>query len=98
MPGSKFLLRLSETPLVWIATRRISRARPMLVPSFLYLKSIVKPEEVPKIKVTMSGLSETHLKLGRNAYNKEVYKTEGDNQASHACTTSLTVPFRGVSS
>jgi hypothetical protein len=77
IPGSRHAVAASDAPMMWIATRRISRARPLLVPAFLYLKSIVRPEEVSKIKITMSGLSETHLKLGKSAYNNAVYETAG---------------------
>ncbi|GAA5929561.1 uncharacterized protein JCM15063_004186 [Sporobolomyces koalae] len=61
-----------------ICTGKLVRNKPMYRPEFEYLKSIVQPDEVKNVKLTLAAPEWYHLRHGENARNHEVYPNEQD--------------------
>ncbi|GAA5853719.1 hypothetical protein JCM8547_007423 [Rhodosporidiobolus lusitaniae] len=59
-----------------ICKGKLVRNKPMYRPEFSYLASIVKPEEVKNVKMTLAAPEWYHLRHGEHAFDKSVYPTE----------------------
>ncbi|KAF5312745.1 hypothetical protein D9619_003436 [Psilocybe cf. subviscida] len=69
-------LKESDT---FYCTGKIKRARPFYVEEFKYLKSLVSPEEVKNIKVTMCSPSWFHQRHGSDeTYDLSVYQNDDE--------------------
>ncbi|BGP26868.1 hypothetical protein JCM10295v2_005830 [Rhodotorula toruloides] len=61
-----------------ICTGKLVRNKPMYRPEFDYIKTLVKPEEVKNIKLTLAAPEWYHLRHGEHAFNREIYKTDDE--------------------
>ncbi|GAA5928496.1 hypothetical protein JCM3775_000630 [Rhodotorula graminis] len=59
-----------------ICTGKLIRNKPMYRPEFEYTASLVKPEEVKNVKITLAAPEWYHLRHGEHAYNKDIYPSE----------------------
>ncbi|GAA6023637.1 hypothetical protein JCM10207_005094 [Rhodosporidiobolus poonsookiae] len=59
-----------------ICTGKLVREKPMYRPEFEYVASLVKPEEVKNVKITLAAPEWYHLRHGDHAFKKEVYATD----------------------
>ncbi|GJN93556.1 hypothetical protein Rhopal_006613-T1 [Rhodotorula paludigena] len=57
---------------------KLVRNKPMYRPEFEYLRSIVKPEEVKNIKLTLAAPEWYHLRHGEHAFDRSVYPSESE--------------------
>ncbi|BGP19174.1 hypothetical protein JCM10213_005820 [Rhodosporidiobolus nylandii] len=61
-----------------ICTSKLVRNKPMYRPEFEYTASLVKPEEVKNVKITLAAPEWYHLRHGEHAFDKSVYPTENE--------------------
>ncbi|GAA6054371.1 hypothetical protein JCM3770_003342 [Rhodotorula araucariae] len=59
-----------------VCTGKLVRNKPMYRPEFEYVASLVKPEEVKNVKITLAAPEWYHLRHGEHAYNRDVYPSE----------------------
>ncbi|GAA5869093.1 hypothetical protein JCM1840_000466 [Sporobolomyces johnsonii] len=55
---------------------KLVRNKPMYRPEFEYVASLVKPEEVKNVKITLASPEWYHLRHGEHAYDKSVYSSD----------------------
>ncbi|GAA5957782.1 hypothetical protein JCM21900_004552 [Sporobolomyces salmonicolor] len=55
---------------------KLVRTKPMYRPEFEYVASLVKPEEVKNVKITLAAPEWYHLRHGEHAYDKSVYSSD----------------------
>ncbi|GAA5973231.1 hypothetical protein JCM11641_006335 [Rhodosporidiobolus odoratus] len=55
---------------------KLVRNKPMYRPEFEYVASLVKPDEVKNVKITLAAPEWYHLRHGEHAFDKSVYPTE----------------------
>ncbi|TNY19633.1 hypothetical protein DMC30DRAFT_417702 [Rhodotorula diobovata] len=55
---------------------KLVRNRPMYRPEFEYTASLVKPEEVKNVKITLAAPEWYHLRHGEHAFDRSVYSTD----------------------
>ncbi|KAF8075327.1 hypothetical protein FPV67DRAFT_1408864 [Lyophyllum atratum] len=69
---------VKESP-TFFCDGKIKRTKPFYVDEFKYLKSLVAPEEVKNIKVTMAAPSWIHQRHGsRETYDLSIYKNDDE--------------------
>ncbi|GAA6017841.1 hypothetical protein JCM11491_004641 [Sporobolomyces phaffii] len=61
-----------------VCSGKLVRNKPMYRPEFEYMKSIVKPDEVKNIKLTLAAPEWYHLRHGEHARNHSVYPDEAE--------------------
>ncbi|ORY84679.1 hypothetical protein BCR35DRAFT_302996 [Leucosporidium creatinivorum] len=59
-----------------ICTGKLVRNKPMYRPEFEYVASLVAPEEVKNVKITLAAPEWYHLRHGEHAVDKSVYPTD----------------------
>ncbi|GAA5821826.1 hypothetical protein JCM11251_001043 [Rhodosporidiobolus azoricus] len=67
-----------------ICTGKLVREKPMYRPEFERMKSLVKPEEVSNVKITLAAPEWYHLRHGEHAFSRDVYPTEKEYYADLA--------------
>ncbi|GAA6038283.1 hypothetical protein JCM8097_003921 [Rhodosporidiobolus ruineniae] len=59
-----------------VCNAKLVRNKPMYRPEFEYVASLVKPEEVKNVKITLAAPEWYHLRHGEHAFDTSVYATE----------------------
>ncbi|KPV73929.1 uncharacterized protein RHOBADRAFT_66684 [Rhodotorula graminis WP1] len=59
-----------------VCRSKLRRTKPMYRPEFEYTASLVKPDEVKNVKITLAAPEWYHLRHGEHAFSKDVYPTE----------------------
>ncbi|EIM91548.1 UROD/MetE-like protein [Stereum hirsutum FP-91666 SS1] len=72
----KAAFKIKGPPAASICVGKIKRTKPFYGPDFDFLKTIVPEKDHKGIKITMGPPSYYHLRLGTNAYSKDVYSTD----------------------
>ncbi|BGP42619.1 hypothetical protein JCM10449v2_006631 [Rhodotorula kratochvilovae] len=61
-----------------VCKAKLVRNKPMYRPEFEYVASLVKPEEVKNVKITLAAPEWYHLRHGEHAFDRAVYATESE--------------------
>ncbi|GAA5847029.1 hypothetical protein JCM9279_002658 [Rhodotorula babjevae] len=59
-----------------VCRSKLRRTKPMYRPEFEYTASLVQPDEVKNVKITLAAPEWYHLRHGEHAFAKDVYPTE----------------------
>ncbi|GAA6053621.1 hypothetical protein JCM3770_001561 [Rhodotorula araucariae] len=61
-----------------VCKAKLVRNKPMYRPEFEYVASLVKPEEVKNVKITLAAPEWYHLRHGEHAFDRTVYSDESE--------------------
>jgi len=61
-----------------VCKSKLQRTKPMYRPEFEYTASLVAPEEVKNVKITVASPFWFHLRHGEHAYDHSVYKNDAE--------------------